>query len=471
MLRAAAGLAIVPLLMGCGDDSTTEPPSDLPDTGPPVVTVVHPVGSSIDRDGDGLVDIELAWADSAGIVDRWGVVALNSRGLGGSATSETNLLHAWEVTRLDTTGVVLHETLDNLLHPGDNEIVFTVPDTAGNIASVALRVSVPPLALHKVIDLGQWISADAFGLCGSELVAYAPAVSGYYMAEIDLGTMAVARTDTFPVGTSVILGGTAYKILCLPYDRRVWVTAHRRFGYFDRFSRTWHPHLLSPGTDTWGITQSKADPNLLYVAETDSADVGIIDRTGAVQIGAIGLPLTEPPLGTMPALVVLAGDTKIYVASYSGAGLLAADPATGTILKHFDFAPSIPDYGNVADLALSPDESRLYVSVSDGEPPGIREIDTATDEVLRTLDLSVWPPRRLSLSPDGRRLFVGTYKDLASQTQHVLIDVAAWTILQGVPRQRDPGDYAFTRSIAFHPSGTSILLEHSGDIDVYLNRD
>lgn len=173
-------------------------------------------------------------------------------------------------------------------------------------------------------------------------------------------------------------------------------------------------------------------------------------------------------------LAVLPGDVKLYATRLERTGILVIDPATGNELGLIRIGgPSWPDAGVTSSIELSHDDRYLYAAVRDGDPRGVVEIDTRSDQVVRTLPLVDYVPQALGLSPSGRRMWVSTQDrgDYWPPSQNVLVDVASFQVLQSFPRPRVSGELRMDGYPAFHPNGKYIFVGHNLDVDVYLNRE
>jgi DNA-binding beta-propeller fold protein YncE len=460
MARWAAALIPVLMLSACGGESTTEPPPPPPDTEPPSIFVVFPTGGEIDRDGDGLLDVELTWKDDKDSVDVGAVTVRSLEGVNGPADAATNLLEVWTVTRHDGSGLEVHETVENLLHPGTVRLEITVPDTAGNVLVDTLAFAVPVAAFHKTLQPGVGGLVTGITVCPDRSMAFAGV--GRSMAAIDLEGMELVAAQT-GAGDEVI------RTLCVAGDPIVYASSYSWIWRWDSTTQSWDGYMPA----TWpcaGLVQSRANPDLLYEAETFSGDVGIIHRVTGARLGTIGLPQSISSDEFVDDLEVLESDARIYVPRQDEGGLIVAEPATGIIIDRLDVDDSSASPGRVYDLALSPDDSRLYVGVARGTPVGVWEIDTATDEVLRTFETLGWTPIDLSVSPDGTRLFVVT-QDAGVQSWNYILDLQHWQILAQFPRPRPEGEARYDLAVVWHPNGKLILAARNGDIDVYLSRE
>jgi DNA-binding beta-propeller fold protein YncE len=446
----------------CLDDGLKPVPRD---TTPPQFQVVTPQDTIYDTDGDRLLDLELTWSDSAGVVD-WASVRIRSlAGVNGPADTGTNLLDVWRVERRDTLGLVVHETLENLLHGGSNELEVVLPDTAGNVRVDTITFTLPHGAFVKTLITGL-VSATSHGIgmvvCPDDRRAYMTA--GRRLVVVDADSLKILG-----IVLNTDVADDLQIPLCVPGDPMLYVT--ERVERFNRPSMQWAPRVW-PAFGAVGIVQSRADPNILFVGESYTGGIALIDRAQAARIGSLALP-PAPPDEFVFDLEVFPGDSKLYATRYVEGGILVADPGTGQVLARIAVGgPSWPDRGRTDAIVLSADTRWLYAAVLDGDPRGVVAIDTRTDSVVRTLALPDYVPQELALSPSERRMFV-TVQDRfpGLPSYNVLVDVPNWRVLESFPRPRPPGEVRFDGGVAFHPNGKLIFVGHNLDVDVYLSRE
>ena len=438
-----------------------------PDTTAPRLQVLSPHDTLYDIDGDKLVDLQISWSDSGGGVYLENVRVRSLDGLNGPADASTNLLLAWRVQRLDSTGLLLHETLENLLHGGANRVEVTVADTAGNATVDTISFTLPHGVLFKTLASGVTTAGHGIGatVCPDDHRAYVTV--GRSLVVIDADSLRVLAALADPSASDDL-----YTPLCVPGDPVLYVT--QRVERFDRPSMQWLPRITGSFGAT-GIAQSRADPNILYVGETVVGGIALIDRAQATRLGAAPIPWNGSPENPEYVfdVAVLPGDSKIYFTRYLDGGALVADPRTGAILKHIGVGGSSwPDSGRTDAFVLSNDDRSLYVAVLDGDPRGVVEINTQTDAVARSLPLPGYVPQEIALSPSGRRLFVTTQdRWLNVPSQNVLIDVDNWRVVAEFPRPRADGAIRWDGGVAFHPNGKLVFVGRDRMIDVYLSRE
>lgn len=434
-----------------------------PDTAPPIVEVVTPVDTLYDIDGDKLVDFALTWSDSGGDVDYQKVKVRSLTGVNGPADGSDNLLTVWRVGRVDASGIVFHETLENLLHGGSNKIEIAIPDKAGNVLLDTLVFSVPQGALIKTISTGLVGSLPAEGLtiCPDDQRVYMTANRN--IAVFDRDSLKLVSIIHDPYAADFLP-----EALCIPGDPVVYVT-EGRLQRFDRMSMTW----LSEADSSFGsvaIARSKADSNLIYLGESIDGTIGIFDRSRGVRTGYL-LPISQQPENVID-LAVLPGDLKLYATGYSTGGILVVDPTRDSLLSRIPVGgPEIlPDLGRADAITLTNNGKRLLAGVVEGVIRGLAEIDTQRDSVSRVLYLFNYYCINVALSPSEARAFVTT-QDNGPPSENVLVDLNKWQVLQTFPRPRAQGAIRFDNDVVFDPTGKLVFVTHDLDLDVYLSRE
>jgi len=444
----------------CLDDGIQPPP---PDTTPPSFQVVTPQDTLYDTDGDRLLDFELTWSDSAGAVDPAGVRLRSIAGVNGAADSSTNLLDVWRVERRDTLGLVVHETLENLLHGGANQLEITLPDTAGNVLVDTIAFMLPHGAFVKTIVTGVsggFIPALGVTICPDDGRLYMTA--GRNIVVIDPDSLRLLAVVYHPLASDALV-----KPLCVPGDPVLYVT--ETVERFHRPTLQWLPRV-SGSFLSEGIALSRADPNRIYVGEQITGTIGLIDRSLNQRVGRL-LPFA-PTNEYVYDLAMLDADAKLYATRETETGVLVIDPGADSVIGRVRVGgPTWPDFGGTDAIALSSDGSRLYAAVYDGDPRGVVEIDTRLDVVVRTLGLPDYLAIDLALSPSENRMFVSTQDRFTAPSENVLADVAGWQVLQRFARPRPSGVIRYDRDVVFHPNGKLIFVTHDFDLDVYLSRE
>jgi len=451
-------------LWGCADDPVR--PADT-DRDPPSLTVEFPAAGAYDDDGDALVDVRLSWSDSAGAVDLSSIEVRTLRDGWGAALSGANLLEHWRVERADSTGLVLHETYDALLPQGENRLVVSVRDTAGNASVDTILFDLPYASLTKTIDTEMTDAAarvvDAVYCIDDDRVYVT--VGGSVLA-IDPVELEVVDRSVPPAD------GVVRHVACFPGDPYLYVTGATIMRYesatLERASDiTDAPSAVRP------TRASRLDPDLLYVGMEDRFRIIRMRRSLAHALDVVPIFFTiESPRDFVPALAVLPGDRRIYAARGLDGGILVINTGTGGILKRLDLnGPAGEGRGRSDAMAVSPDDRYVYAAVADGAPAGVHRIATDTDSVDAVLALSGGAVD-LELSPDGARMWVTTLETgPGSAARNALVDVHQWRVLQEFEKTSTPGSVRHDGGIVFHPILPLFFSGRDLMVDVYLHRN
>ena len=458
LLAAAMGALVC---SGCGDDPVRPPD---PDYRAPLVTVLSPTAGTYDTDGDALVDLRLSWTDSAGSVDPQSVRVRTLRDGTGVATPGYNLLEHWRVERVDSLGLVAHETFDALLPRGTNSLEIMVADTAGNVSGDTIVFDLPYAAVTKTLDSGsrQGHIVEAI-YCADDNRIYMTA--GDNVLAIDPDSLRI--TADFLASKAAV---GARDVLCFEDEASLYVSGTTVMLYH----RTTHENTadILGAYSARAMAPSRVDPDLLYVGYEEAAVIGLISRSQRRHIGLVPMEFTTGgPYDFISGMAVMPGDEKIYINRGMEGGILVVDPVTGEIRKRIDLTGPLEPWDGRADrFSLSADDRYLYAAVIHGIPRGVYRIRTDTDEVDATIALA-GRTEDLELSPDGSRIFATT-QDLSSNSpsRNVLIDVKSWTVLQEFDRPRADGEIRHDGGIVFHPTLPLFFVGRDRSVDVYLDR-
>jgi DNA-binding beta-propeller fold protein YncE len=448
------------LLMAVSCDEPIQPDPDLI---PPTLQITFPTDSQYDDDGDGLVDFKIDWEDTG---DGVAPASLTIRALNGvnGPVPANDILSGWRVDKNDATGAVFHETIDNLLHSGTNQIEISVSDSAGNVKMDTVTVTLPPGQLIKTIAsgaVGSW-NARSVVVCPDDRRVYASVGPSVVVVDADSLKLIGAFRQTF-------IQDQMNDVLCVPGDPILYV-AYINVFRFDRVSLKWLPEGPPPMSLTYAISQSRVDPNLLFVTE-GSAYVGIIDKRIPLRLGTI--PISRDSVSDddfLFDLEVMPGDEKIYVTRAVDGGLMVVRPSDSSV-RILDLDPYSSSKGIASEVELSFASTRLYVAMRDATRRGILELDTSTDLPLRMFELPEVLPQEIAISPSGKRAFM-TVQDLNGiESRNVLFDLERGEKIADFARPRLAGQIRIDGGVAFHPHGKFIFVGRDMNLDVYLNRE
>lgn len=102
------------------------------------------------------------------------------------------------------------------------------------------------------------------------------------------------------------------------------------------------------------------------------------------------------------------GHARLYVTSGFTDQVLVLDAGSGEILDSIATDPRTFEVDEPHGIAISPDGSTGYVSVSHGEPT-LWAFRTSTHEVIGQVGLGIYGAGRVGVTPDGRRAIVPDY--------------------------------------------------------------
>ena len=421
-------------------------PVDPPDKTAPEISVS--VVADGDSDGDGLIDIHVSFARSAGVdLARTRVARLNGPRL--------DLTNVWRIQGTDTSLVII-ETIPGLISEGPARLEVTIADSAGNAAVDTLSVELPPAKFVKTISTQRDGLMRAYDIAICDGVGYVPA--GNYMAVFDPDSLTLLADVRNP-DTLLEL----HHLACTP-NGNIYVT--EPLYAFDRAQRAWIGRIPNTfGADA--IAASKLVANRVYIGEREGA-IAVFEGSTGERIGRIS-GISSRDLDYVLAIAVLPQDEKLYFTRLLEGGIMVLDPRTPRTIGRIHIGGT-DTYGASDDMVLSPDSRQLYATIYDGNPRGVVTIDTKTDVIQSVLPINDALPIGIDVSPSGKRLFVTTQDRFEGvQSDNLLIDIASSQIIQRFSRTRT--DRRFDSRLVFHPNGKFIFVLRNMEIDVYLNRE
>jgi YVTN family beta-propeller protein len=247
----------------------------------------------------------------------------------------------------------------------------------------------------------------------------------------DTSTQKVVQALPYSSPEALFLG-----VVVSPDSRRVYASAggDNKIRVYDFDGRTLTelaPILLGdPEAKIYpGGLALSSNGNTLYAGlNLDNAVAFVETATGRVQARVrLAPPARADDIGALPYALVLVGHS-LYVSEWNGGGVSVVDTDQERLLQH------IPTGGHASGLVLSPDGTHLYVANATSDTVSV--IDTTTDKVVGTVDLSPYPraamgsmPNAVAVSPDGKTLYVvnGGNNDVA------VVDTASLSIRGLIP--------------------------------------
>ncbi len=180
------------------------------------------------------------------------------------------------------------------------------------------------------------------------------------------------------------------------------------------------PNATLPGGTTAkpfpaGLTVSP-DGKTLYVADNTSASVSVISLMYGKQVATVSLatqPFTNtyPNVNPYPYTVTLSKDgSTAYVSNWAINAVSVINTVYGSA-TYGTVTGTITVGTHPSAMELNPNRNELYVTNSDNDT--ISVINTTTNQVIRTIDVSPYTgspegssPNALAVSPDGKTLYV-----------------------------------------------------------------
>jgi YVTN family beta-propeller protein len=224
----------------------------------------------------------------------------------------------------------------------------------------------------------------------------------------DTATRKVMQVIPYPSPEALFLG-----VAVAPDGRRVYASAggNNKIRVHDFDGRALSERAPIPlGTPTARIYPAglalSPDGTTLYAALNLENAVAFVDTaTQRVRERVNLAPVARPDdIGMLPYALAVHRQ-KLYVSEWNGGGVSVIAIDRPRLLGR------IPTGAHASGLALSPDGRRLYVANATSDTLSV--IDTSTDTVVRTADLSPYPkapmgsmPNAVAVSPDGKTVYV-----------------------------------------------------------------
>ncbi len=200
------------------------------------------------------------------------------------------------------------------------------------------------------------------------------------------GALVAVDAQERSVGTVIKLNDVPQDIVISPDGKRLYVVAGLIGGYgevvsIDTGTGTVLNRLIAVGADPRSIAISR-DGTRLYVANHGSDTVSAIDTgTGSV------VRQFRPGCGTKPVSVAVGRDAnRVYVICETSNVVAAMDGATGTTI-----GTPVQVGRRPANMALSPDGTRLYVTTVEPTTIDVAALDTATNALaVKPFPAATW---------------------------------------------------------------------------------
>ena len=444
-----------------------------PETEPPTIQIQFPQNDRYDRDGDGLVDIEVMFMDAGSGIDSGSLVIESNRVLGPMGSGTTDILSAFTIREQDSLHVILEETTESLLPPGVTRLHVEVTDRSGNKNQASFEIDLPAGDFHTFVPspvpgrfpIGiEIVPLDPESGDEAELVLL---LSGFEILPFD----PVALTFSDPIGTPFFSSPVAGE--WDPGSRELYIVSdvNARLFPFD-------PAVLAfgPPVDVAarGIGSSRGRSGRFYVAlVTTPAKISVVDPALEEEVAVIRTAIVDPLNPGQEAFIATPqpslDEERLYVPLLvSPGGLVVVDVRTGQVLEHVDLDPTGLSMGKPVESAYDPQDGLLYLSELH-RPGGLVVFDTQNHSIVgRTVRGGVGG-KFPTLSPSGRRVFLTLAADPPDPPENWLLDSKSFELLQRIPID-NIGSSGANGSV-FRADGQLVFVASGNGIAVYLNRE
>lgn len=330
-------MVLMAMVASCSETPFTPP------TGSPRITVIFPNDTAYDRNGNGLLDLEVSFVDSPARIDFSTIGVTSNRG----ATAGANLFSEWTILQVDSAGFRIEETLDHLLPRGTVQLTISLEDVEGDRATKVITVSgLPPAHFYKFIDL------EADHSFATSDITVIPERSAAYVTTEEFGGTALSIVDlqSLALRRTVRTQSRALSRTTLDPDRqRLYLMSLEdpEIGVFDLVSETFLQPI--PVTSRGiGIALSRRRSELyvaLAVEGESNGFISVVDIARSIETRIIDLHienLANPGLQLgMARLAINQEENRLYAPTdlFAQQGVLAVDPISGTLVDHFDLWP------------------------------------------------------------------------------------------------------------------------------------
>lgn len=453
-------------------ENSTGPP-EPPDASPPGLVVVFPDGGAYDRDGDGLIEVELTFTDAVSGVDPATIRLM----VGGR-----DVLTEWEVMRRDATGLVAEETVIGLLPAGRVTLGIAVSDHAGNVRQETRFLELPVAILHRSIPLPfdpvRRVQDVVMRPDGEVLFAVDET------SELLLVDPNEYRLVAQPSGPLNDLQGVEFDA----QRNRVYAVSFLFPGLAEFDGSTGDFLRLIPTTQgAFALALSRQTSEVYIPLEIEfepmNGVLSVVDRevgqeVALIQSGIVHRAGDGTALG-QHAAVLTENEERLYVTT-AGDGLLAYDPHARGFGQQIDLLPNDERLG--AAGAIHRVGGDLYINVLRDFHVGaaVYQLDASTGAIrtIKSLGAGSDINTGAAASPDGTRLFVTGISGSRSieGAASYLLALPTLEILARLDGAVEAPETFGYNGVAWHPDGKRVYVAASdfvggrNEILVYLVR-
>ncbi|HET7692546.1 MAG TPA: hypothetical protein VFM44_05625 [Gemmatimonadota bacterium] len=430
-----------------------------------------------------MVDLEVAFSDSMAGIDPTTIRLVSRDPVKGPAGDSASLLEAWTVARLDSTGFIVEETVDNLLRRGRARLTVSAADRAGNETFEEISFELPPAARHKILDLAAEMAINTgqvtVGPDGTKAFVTTEENGGSAISIVDLETLTLLKVVRSPISalSETVVDAGRNRLYLVSIDEPL-------VAQFDLGSESFlTPIEISSRGIGAAISETRDELyiGLELVGPESGSFISVVDLGNGVEDRVIDLGVVselnpDNPVN-MVELLFGPGEDLLYAttSSFAQEGILVIEPDRGRLIDQIDLWPENPQrLGGALDIQLNEEDllatfSNRVAAISLSSPYMIRFGFTAADLPLTAKELAV--------APGGNEWALTTGDHGAG---YIAVQLMESSFLRVVWEDRLPPTAVNPQGIAYRPDGNAFMVVGSrveflpatgpSELTIYLNR-
>ena len=389
-----------------------------PDVTSPLIEIVFPdIPGALDRDGDGLLDIEVRFSEMMSGIDPTTIRLVSDRPLKTRPGAGINLLDLWHIAKADSTGLIIEEAVEALLPRGIVRLTIVVEDRAGNTATEVFRVDLPPMAFHRQLVFNNTPPAYLYATRllsdhdRGRLFLTQPLGSSIALLIVDVESLESSLT-ILPIvePLELALDSRRGRLYIADYgDDDVFVIDAASGVLLDRVidSSPWFAgntslFISSRDDELYAIP---AGGNLFFADSTPVAQIGVSDLEDGSEKRLLQLKYL-PSWGYEVLLMdgVLDESTnRLFIGTadwtLSPQGILVVDAETGALRGQLDLIPE--EAGRLGGTSVLRRDGEWVVGLTDSYSGHMFRFRPARPDAIEFEDLGGLRPLRFAIPPDG----------------------------------------------------------------------